>query len=166
MKNEYKITKQLVMSWAKEYHLSGVADIIAFVSLCILALCGLTLLTVNAAFGADWLHWFLSILFLTLAVYKLGFQRLVIWANRYKLSARTYGVSEWIRTTEFTEDEIIFTDHTSVNRFKYSNIKKIKEKNNVVMIFFNTNFAIRLYKDAFVDGSWEECKELLNSKQK
>ncbi len=154
------------MSWAKEYHLSGAADIIVFVLYCVLALCGLTLLTMNILFGNDWLNWYLSILFLALAVYKLGFQRFVIWANRYKLCAQTYGVSEWIRTTEFTEDEIIFTDHTSINRFKYSNIRKIKEKNNVVMISFNTNFAIRLYKDAFVEGTWEECKELLISKQK
>ena len=49
---------------------------------------------------------------------------------------------------------------------EYHNIKKVIEKGNVVLILFNDNIAFRLYKDAFIDGSWEECKELLNSKQK
>ena len=60
------------------------------------------------------------------------------------------------------DDEIILTDHTSVSKLKYSNIEKIKEKNNVVMIFMNHNMALRLYKDAFVEGSWEECKKKIN----
>ena len=68
-----------------------------------------------------------------------------------------------MRTIEFLDDEIVLTDHTSVSKFQYSNIEKIKEKNNVVMIFMNHNLALRLYKDAFVEGSWEECKEKINS---
>ena len=32
------------------------------------------------------------------------------------------------------------------------------------MIYLNDNYAIRLYKDAFVEGSWEECKALLTEK--
>ena len=71
-----------------------------------------------------------------------------------------------MRTTEFLEDEIVLTDHTSVSKLKYSNIKKIKEKNNIVMIFMNDNMAWRLYKDAFVEGSWEECKNIINSMTK
>mgnify|MGYP003315268821 CR=1 FL=1 len=97
-----------------------------------------------------------------LVVFKLFLSRFVIWAKRYKLFSTLYGVSEWIRTTEFLDDEIILTDHTSVSKLKYSNIEKIKEKNNVVMIFMNNNMALRLYKDAFVEGSWEECKKKIN----
>ena len=26
----------------------------------------------------------------------------------------------------------------------------------------NNNIAIRLYKDAFVEGTWEECKKKIN----
>ena len=43
---------------------------------------------------------------------------------------------------------------------------EIKEKNNGVIIFLNHNTAIRLYKDAFVEGSWEECKEKINAMRK
>ena len=42
--------------------------------------------------------------------------------------------------TEFLEDEIVLTDHTSVSKLKYSNIKKIKEKNNIVNYQSNQEF--------------------------
>ena len=77
------------------------------------------------------------------------------------LLARGFGMS----LSEFLDDEIVLTDHTSVSKFKYSNIQKIKEKNNVVMVFMNNNMALRLYKDAFVEGSWEECKKLILEKK-
>ena len=78
--------------------------------------------------------------------------------------SKNYGVAEWLRTTEFTDDEIILTDYNSVSKFQYNNIKAIVEKSNLVFIIFNGSFAIRLYKDAFVEGSsWEDCKEKINS---
>jgi len=30
----------------------------------------------------------------------------------------------------------------------------------------NNNMALRLYKDTFVEGSWEECKKMLLEKSK
>jgi hypothetical protein len=77
--------------------------------------------------------------------------------------SKTYGVSEWIRSAEFTQDGILLSDHNSVVTLQYKNIQKIIEKKDVVMIFFNNNAAVRLYKDAFVEGSWEECKEFLHA---
>ena len=41
--------------------------------------------------------------------------------------------------------------------------EKIKEKNNDILIFFNNNLGLRLYKDAFVEGTWEDCKKKINS---
>ena len=166
MKNEHKITKELMMSWAKEFYLVRVRDIILAILWSIVALCGLILLLSSYLVGGDALNWLLAFLFLFLATYKLFFGRFVYTAKRYKMFARTYGVGEWLRTIEFLEDEIVVTDHTTVNKLQYHNIKKVIEKGNVVLILFNDNIAFRLYKDAFIDGSWEECKKLLNSKQK
>ena len=109
---------------------------------------------------------YLYALMFLIAIFKLFIQRFIIWSKRYKLYSTTYGVTEWIRTTEFLDDEIVLTDHTSVSKFKYSNIQKIKEKNNVVMIFMNNNMALRLYKDSFVEGSWDECKQMILEKKK
>ncbi len=99
------------------------------------------------------------ILVLLVAVYKLFFNRFVVWSKRYKLYVKTYGVTEWIRSTEFLENEIILTDHTTTMQYRYDQIAKIKEKNNIVMLFFKNKTATRLYKDAFIEGSWQECRE-------
>ncbi len=166
MKNEYKITKDLMKSWAKEYHLHGTANIISFIVWFILGMIGIAGLVLSALRHSDWLDFYIYAIFVFLAFFKLFLARFFVWSKRYKLFSSTYGVSEWMRTTEFLEDEIALTDHTSVSKFNYSNIEKIKEKNNVVMIFMNNNLALRLYKDAFVEGSWEECKEKINTMRK
>lgn len=166
MRNEYKITKKEMMSWAKEYHLVGKVNIVLFILWCVVGIIGLGEIILLSFVGGDWFDWYISILFLSLAVFKLFFSRFLAISQRYKLFSKTYGVSEWIRATEFTDDEIVLYDHNSVSKMKYENIKKIKVKNNLVMIFLNDNLAIRLYKDAFVEGSWDECKKMIDSKIK
>ena len=153
------------MSWAKEYYLVGSAGIVTFILYCLVGLCGIFLVVLSSLNG-DWMKIYLSALFVIIAIYKLFFSRYVVYSKRYKLLSTTYGVDEWIRTTEFTDDEIILTDHNNTSRIRYESIKKIIEKNNVVMIFMNNNMALRIYKDAFFEGSWEECKDKINSKIK
>ena len=166
MKNEHKITKELMMSWAKEYFLFRARDIILAILWSIVGLCGFIPLMALVLVGGDLIDWILSIVLIILAAYKLFIGRFVYISKRYKMFAKTYGVDEWLRTIDFLEDEIVLTDHTTVNKLQYHNIKKVIEKGNVVLILMNDNIAFRLYKDAFVEGSWEECKELLNSKCK
>jgi len=165
MKNEYKITKDLIKSWAKEYHLYGAANILLFVFWCIAGVIGIWGMILSIAIHAQWTIIYLYALILVIAVYKLFIRRFVVWSRRYKVYSTTYGVAEWMRTTEFLDGEIVLTDHTSVSKFKYSNIQKIKDKNNVVIIIMNDNMALRLYKDAFVEGSWEECKGIIMKKK-
>lgn len=164
MKNEYKITKDLMISWANEYHLRGI-NIALFILWCIIGVYGLVSLGIFIFTHSHWLYIYISFLCLFVAVYKLFFSRFIILSNRYKMLSRTYGVTEWIRTTEFSDDEIILTDHNTVTKIRYENITKIKEKNNVVIIFLHDNMALRLYKDAFVEGSWQECRERIESKR-
>ena len=164
MKNEYKITRDLMKSRAKEYHLHGATNKVLFVVWCILGAIGVGGLILSISLKSDWINVYFYALFTFVAFFKLFISRFVVWSKRYKVYSATYGVSEWIRTTEFLEDEIILTDHTSVSKLRYENIQKIKEQKNVVMIFMNNNMALRLYKDAFVEGTWESCRDFLNSK--
>ena len=165
MKNEYKITKDLIKSWAKEYHLHGTANIFLFFLWCVVGIVGISGMIFSIVLHTDWMVVYLYALMLIIAVFKIFIQRFIVWSKRYKLYSATYGVAEWMRTTEFLDNEIVLTDHTSVSKFKYGNIQRIKEKGNVVMIFMNNNMALRLYKDAFVDGSWESCKNLILEKK-
>ena len=99
-------------------------------------------------------------------VFGIFIARFLQMSNSYKMHVNIYGVSEWNRTTKFTDEEIIIQDHTSITKVQYKNIKQIKEKNNVIMLFISDNAAIRLYKDAFIEGSWEDCKKKINDMRK
>lgn len=164
MKNEYKVTRDLMRSWAREYHLHGAASISLFVFWCAAGIIGIWGVVLSIVYHSDWTVTYLYALAVVLAVFKLFFSRFFVLSRRYKLFSTTYGVTEWLRTTEFLNDEIVLTDHTSISKLKYGNIQKIKEKGNVVMLFMNNNMALRLYKDAFVEGSWQECKKIVLQK--
>ena len=163
MKNQYKITKKLIMSWAMELHLYGVMNTVLFTVWCILGVIGVIGLILSVALDLDWMSVYLYSLIGFVAVFRLFISRFIISSRRYKMYSTTYGVTEWMRTIEFSDGEITVTDHMSVSKFSYGNIKKIKENGNTVMLFMNDNLALRLYKDAFVEGSWEECKQKIES---
>ena len=125
---------------------------------------GSVLLAILIAFGGEWISWYIAILCILCSVYKLFFSRTVTMASRYRLLAKTYGVSEWQSVTEFTEDEIILSDHTTVIKFRYDSIKCLREKKNLITIGLDSHVLIFLFKDAFVDTTWEECKAFLATK--
>ena len=166
MKNQYQITHQLVKAWAKEYHLHGKANILLFVLWFVVALMGLIGTVIGIAARLDFLDIYISVLMLLIASYKLIFSRFVVWNNRYKMMVKTYGVPEWTRTIEFLEDEIVYTEHTTVIRYRYEQIERILKKGNVILLLCNNRSALRLYEDAFVEGSWAECQEKIASKTK
>jgi hypothetical protein len=89
MKNEYRITKKEMMSWGKEYHLQGAANIILFILWSIVGVIGLGMLVLLSIGGGAWTSWYISILFLLLSVFKLFFSRFLTLSNRYKLLSRT-----------------------------------------------------------------------------
>lgn len=163
MKNEYKINEALVKTWAREYHIHGGKSVVTFVLWCFVALSSLFCAILSFQMQTDWVTCYISVLFLILSIYKLFFARFVIVRRQYKLLAKTYGVTEWTRSIEFSENEILISDHTSSMKYAYNQITKIKEKGNVVFLFLSNNGAIRLYKDAFVGGTWEECKQKILS---
>ena len=163
MKNQYKITKKEMLSWIKEWRLQGASNIILFALWCISGATGFGALIAITFFEAHWIFCFLFLLCLLLFIL---YAPLFVLSNRYQTLSKAYGKAEWVRTTNFAEDEIVVADHTSITKFRYENIKKIKEKNTVIIIFFNNNLAIRLYKDTFIEGSWEECKQKIKSMQK
>jgi hypothetical protein len=108
----------------------------------------------------------ISLWLVGIAVYKLFFSKYFVWNKRFDQLSKSYGMSKWQRSTEFLDNEVKLSENSSSVSFKYSRIKKLKEKGNLVMLFLDNGLAVRIYKDAFVDGSWEECKTLLEKKIK
>ena len=166
MKNQYTVTKDLMKNWAKEFILTDAANTIVFIMLIFIGLCGLFIIALNMIFGIDdWLNLFFGIFFLLFSIYRLFIFRFVFFAQRYKQYSKIYGKEEWQRTTEFLEDEIVFTEDTSTVKLQYKNIKKIKEYDDKVFILFEGKAVLRLYKNAFFDCAWEDVKTLIESKK-
>lgn len=166
MKNQYTVNKDVVKSWTKEFIINGALDVVSIVLTAFVGLCGLFIITLNIIFGVDdWLNLYLGILFIAFSIYRLFFARFLIWNQRYKQMTKIYGVDEWQRTTEFLDDEILLSEHNATNKLQYKNIKRIKEYEDKVFIFFEGRAAIRLYKNAFIDCTWEDCKTFIESKR-
>ena len=157
MKNEFTVTKQEMLSWVKRYNFTGAANKILFALYLLLGLVGVSLLLTVISNDGDKFGGAIGIASVIISVYKLFFERRVFMLRRYNLYAKTYGVDEWQRIIEFTDDEIVINDQ---------NMRKIIDKGNVVFIVLNNNIAMRFYKDTFTEGTWEDCKTMLESKMK
>ena len=164
MKNEYKINKAVINSWAKEYLLLGAANIVLFIFWCVVGVFGLIGVIMSIACKVGVIYVCLYSFSIGLSVFKLVISRFVIWSKRYKFYVKTYGVNEWTRTVEFLDDEIVLCEHTTVNKALYSNVTKILEKGDRITIVMSNNTVIRIYKSTFVEGSWQECYEMLIQK--
>ncbi len=160
MKNEYKITRELMLTWARgNARFGGFALVMFCLWIVIAALCSLGI-AISILLRNGLLIYLYSLL-TAIALFKLLLAPRLIKARQYKSYSATYGVTEWIRTTEFSEEEITVTDHRAVHKLSYANVRAIKENGNAVAILMKGGVALRLYKDAFTEGTWEECYTLI-----
>lgn len=168
MKNEYNITKNLMKSWANDFYFVSGASVFYFIASVALGLVGVALVIILIISQLQsFLLWLCGILYICISLEHIFFGRIIACVNRYKRCVSLYGSEEWLRSIEFLDDEIKVKDASSVTVLKYDGITRIKEKNNTVLIVFGkSSIALRVYKDAFSNGSWEECKALLDTKKK
>lgn len=162
MKNEYKITKALMMSWVKDFPIFTVSTAIIYILYSIAAIIGFILLGTLLAMGGESSDYIVAILILIISLYRLFFSRIVRTVSTYNRLSSMFDATEWVQTVEFCEDKIKVTLHSSNGEYDYRQIKKVVERKNQAFVIFK-NGVLRLYKDAFVEGSWEECKEKLCS---
>ena len=166
MKNEYNVNKEEIISWSKGYRIRSAFGITLICLYVILFSTGVALFTLLALGGGDPLQWGVAVIATALPIYKLFFAQYVFACSKYRVLSNTYGVAEWIRTVELTDEDIAVLDHTSVMRLKYCNLKKIIDGDRIVILLFANNITVRLYKDKFIEGTWQECKAMLESKMK
>ena len=166
MKNEYTVNKELMISWARQRNFGSGADMGLFVLWVITAVCGVAGTVKFCISSGKITDLVISLWLVGIAVYKLFFSKYFVWNKRFDQLSKSYGMSKWQRSTEFLDNEVKLSENSSSVSFKYSQIKKLKEKGNLVILFLDNGLAVRIYKDAFVDGSWEECKKLLVEKMK
>lgn len=106
----------------------------------------------------------LAIFFAFFCIYRAFFRDLLFATKQYNALAQTYKEENWLRNISFQEDMLIVTEGTLILQQPYSDIASIKEKDNKIWLVLKDKKVIRLYKDKFVDGSWEECRSFLEGK--
>lgn len=166
MKNEYFVNKKVIISWSMGYRFRSAIGIVLICLYSALLLISVVLFAMLVLFGGDSLQWAVASASALLSIYKLFFSQYVFACSKYRILADTYGVAEWIRSVELTDEDITMVDHTSLTKLRYDNLKKIIDGDKIVILIFNNNITLRLYKDKFTAGTWQECKELLEGKMK
>ena len=161
MKNQYKVTKKLLRQWMTENMYKGIQlglniGWAIFGVLCIL------LLIIDAETVTDYLIYGAL---LALCLYMAVLRIFPITSVQYKQMAKVYGEENWNRTIDFSEDCITLSEGTISASFQYKDIMSIREKDNKIWLKARNRTVLRLYKDAFVDGTWEDCKALLHDRK-
>ena len=157
MKNEYKVTKELMLSWSKGWQWQSNGALALFGFWCATGIFGIGVLIYLALARGALPGYAVGGLMVVIAAYELFFSHFLAASSRYNALSAEYGVEEWIRTTEFTDEQILLTDHTRETVFRYEDITDIRENGEIALIFFQNNATLRIYKNAFIEGSWAEC---------
>lgn len=157
--NEYQVTWKVYRSWAAENMAKG-ARLVMMIIWCILTVLCLLLAVLDESPLSR-----LYMILVFFGIYRAFFRNFVIARGQYRRLARINGGENWTRKITFEEDGINLTEGNSSFHFAYSDIVRIREKGNKIWLDAANKTVLRLYRDAFVESSWEECRELLQCAQ-
>lgn len=155
MKNEYCITWKLYRSWAFENLFKGarLTFLIIWSLFCLVSLwLGLS--------GFNIFYIFLAIF----CFYRAVLRTLLFAKKQYKTLVKMYGKENWTRTITFEDSCISLIEGPISIQYSYTDLAGIREKDNKIWLIFNNSTVIRLYKNAFVDSDWTECKSLITAR--
>lgn len=156
--NEYQVTWERYRSWVMELALKGVR-LVFMVIWCVVALVCLAFAVSSATSAFRLLYLWLAVF----GVYRAFFRIFVLAKKQYRQLAQSYGRENWTRRIAFEDDGITVSDEEkSTIRFAYSDIVKVREKGNTICLVASDKSFLWLYKDAFVESDWEECKARMN----
>ena len=150
--NEYQVTWKLYRSWVAENMTKG-ARLVMMVAWCVITLLCLVL-AITAESGFKSLFFVLAVL----GIYRAFFRSFVIAKSQYRRLALSYGKESWTRRIAFEDDGINLREGNLSLHYAYSDIINIHEKENEIRLDASDKTVLRLYKDAFVESSWNECR--------
>lgn len=155
--NEYKVTWKLYRSWATENMAKG-SRLAMMIVWCVFALACLVL---GIVFWPEFrLFYLVMALF---GIYRAFLRNFVVSKAQYRRLAQAYGTQDWVRRITFEEDGISLTEGNFSYKYAYADIKEVREKGNKIWLFAANKTVLRLYRDAFVEGTdWGECKARLD----
>lgn len=150
--NEYKVTKKLYRQWGFENAIKGV-QLVFNILWIVLSIFVLLLAMLESG---DFLYYIIF----AFCIYNAFFRWWVVTNFQYRILAKRYNCENWTRRIYFDQDTIRIEEASISVKYIYSDIVQIKEKDNSVWLKASNKTVIRLYKDCFVESTWEDCKKL------
>lgn len=158
MVNEYQMTWKIYRSWLAASMRKG-PRLVLTILFCVMA-AGFVFLGILMGMPLRILYFFLTVI----CIYRAFFRVFWMGKGQYRRLSQINGQQNWTRTVTFEESIISVRDGNYSFQYAYPDIIGIREKGNLVCLDAANKTVIRLYKDAFIDSDWEECKEMLKSR--
>ena len=151
--NEYKVTWKLYRSWATENMAKG-SRLLMLIIWCVFTLACLAL---GIVFWPEFCLFYLVMALF--GIYRAFLRVFVVSKAQYRRLAQAYGTQDWVRKIAFEKDGISLTEGNFSYKYAYADIKEVREEGNKIWLYAANKTVLRLYRDAFVEGTdWEECK--------
>ncbi len=163
IKNEYAVTREVYLEWCKEAHKRHKRGVFQVFWIILSAL--------NILMGAYVLFFwndgrFSGLYFLALGGFCVfrAVRYTPIYKAQYKKLAEMAGGENWHRTVDLDDSGIITTDNSITVKTAYEEIKGLRENGNNIYLDTDKKGVIRLYKNCFTQGSYEEFRSLIKEK--
>lgn len=110
-------------------------------------------------------------IFIVLVIYLVVFIFVMrMWGKAYKMAMEKYGHDDWHRVIVIDDHGIAQTELTSKGtipeKYAFSDITELKEDDNDLTLSTTDRSFIRLKKDSFTVGNWEDCRQFIENHMK
>ncbi|MCM1024856.1 MAG: YcxB family protein [Roseburia sp.] len=99
--------------------------------------------------------------FFLYALYRGLLRWILILERQYRLLANQYHAESWTRKYTLTDEGITLQEGNISINTPYSEVERIEEKADCLLLHLKDKGCFRLYRDCFVKGTWEECRDYL-----
>lgn len=152
MKNEYTVTWELYRTWLLENMAKRKRLTLSAVWCALAVWCVLALWKTLPAF---------ALVLAALCVYRAVGRDFVVAKKQYELQAKVCGGENWRRTIVLENDGIVISEGNICVRYGRADIVRIREKGDRIWLDMRDDMVVRMYRSAFSEGSWEECRAML-----
>lgn len=102
--------------------------------------------------------------FFLYALYRGLLRQRLLLEKQYRLLANQYHAESWTRKYTLTEEGITLREGNVSIDTSYSEVERIEEKADCLLLHLKDKGCLRLYCDSFVRGTWEECRDYLSNR--
>lgn len=165
IRNEFVVTKDMYIDWCRETLKKGATgkfQIFWAALAVIMFVMGIALFISDLPERKFGLYFFALGAFCVFRCFRYK----GLYNSYYKRLSKMMGQENWVRIVDFADDEIITSGGNVTIKNNYSDITGIRIYGSKVCIDMNNSSVVRIYKDSFTQGSYEELLKIIKDKNK